>query len=303
MKVAITWSTWFVWKYLVYKYAWKWDDVIAFWRKPFYNFENSKIKYIQWDITQKINKELLKDEKIDLFIHSASDTNWKKSVEKMIEINTKSIANVLDFASEIPHIFYISTSAVYQWIESWNIKEDIEIDENNLNNSYALSKYLAEKELIKWCTNKLSIIRPRAIYWKWDRLLIPAILQVSFFNKLIIIWKWNKNMSVTHVDNLYQAIDFLYENQKIKSDIFNITDWTITTMKEVYNMLVKKYTLKWIIYIPVKIITFLKIFSKNKFSYMEDIFTREKVLNIDKIMEIWFIPERRDLAKVLEKEY
>lgn len=304
MKVAITWSTWFVWKYLAERFANNWWDVIAFWRKDKWSFENWNIRYIQWDITNRVNSSLL-NEHLDLFIHSASDTNWKKSVEEMISINKDSVWNILELANNTSHCIYISTSAVYQWIEWWNINEERKIDIHNLKNSYALSKYLAEEELIKciWNNTKLSIIRPRAIYWKWDRLLIPWILEVSILNRLVMFWKGNNKMSVTHINNLYNAILFLFKNQQSKSDIYNVTDPDTTTMNYVYNLLKDKYWKKWIIHIPEIILSLLLQFRENNLSYMKDIFCREKVLNTQKISKLWFIADDYELKKVIDEEY
>lgn len=304
MKIAITWTTWFVWKYLAEKLADNWHDIIAFWRKEKYQFENKKIEYIQWDINNKAPSILL-NEKIDIFIHSASETNWKKTIKEMIWINTYSVKNILEIANKSSHCVYISTSSVYQWIDWWNINESTNINKNNLKNSYALSKYLAEQEFLKWIweNTKLSIIRPRAIYWKWDRLLIPWILEVSFINRLIMFWKGNKKMSVTHINNLYNAINFLLKNQKNKSDIFNITDPNTTTMIEVFTLLKKKYWKKWIIHLHSPIIYILTPFNKSIFSYLRDLFCNEKVLNINKIKKLGFNSKKVDLKKVIKEEY
>gem|GEM_PF-3278383 len=48
-------------------------------------------------------------------------------------------------------------------------------------------------------------------------------------------------MSVTHIKNLFEAIVFLVENQKNKSDVYNVTDPDITTMIDIYNLLQIKF--------------------------------------------------------------
>ena len=42
---------------------------------------------------------------------------------------------------------------------------------------------------------------------------------------------------------------------------------------------------------------------KNIFSYMKDIFCREKVLSTQKISSLWFTAKNFDLEKVLKEEY
>jgi len=169
MKIAITWSTWFIWSYLVKFFSKSWWEVIAFWRKKetdiFENYKN--IKYISWNINNKFNEKL---ESIDIFIHSAANLDYEKSKNLLIEDNVNSLKNILEVTKNINHFIYISSSSIYQW-QSWILKVGDKISEENLLNSYSLTKYLAEQYILKNFKNNITILRPRAVYWKWDRVL------------------------------------------------------------------------------------------------------------------------------------
>lgn len=78
MKLAITWSCWFVWSYAV-KYFSKKYEIIAFQRQKNESIWN--IKYIKWDYTNAYNSDF----DCDIFIHSWADTRYEKSKKEMIK--------------------------------------------------------------------------------------------------------------------------------------------------------------------------------------------------------------------------
>ena len=260
-KIAITWSSWFVWSYLV-KYFLKLNfEVIAFDRK-------------KWDLREKY---LWKFD-CDIFIHSASDTWYEKSKKEMLNNNVEINKNVIDLVnkSNCKHFIYISSSSVYQWI-SWEITTKVKIEEKNLKNSYSLTKYLAE-EYIKKNLNKnikLTILRPRAIYWKWDRVLVPNILKNQIFWYLLLPWNWKTKTSISEINDF---VDFIWDIVKNKKQwIYNFST-KVDTYENLYKQIVKDYNLKWIIKIPIWIFKFLSYFNKNKYSYIVDTFGNDKIL-------------------------
>jgi nucleoside-diphosphate-sugar epimerase len=279
MKIAITWSNWFVWSYVV-KYFSKENEIIAFQRQKDEIVWN--IKYIKWDLREKFSKDI----DFDIFIHCASDTWYWKTKKEMIENNVFSNKNILELVNKLncKHFIYISSSSVYQWI-SWVIDENIIINEKNLTNSYSLTKYLAEQYIINNLNKniKLTILRPRAIYWSWDRVLEPNILKHKIWNRLLLLWNGKNITSLTSIESLINSIFLVIRNQKNNFEIFNISDEKTKNMEEIYLEISKKYNLSWIIKIPIQIIKTFEFFNKNKISYLIDSFEKEKILNIKKI--------------------
>jgi len=262
MKVAITWTSWFVWSYLVKYFEEKWYEVIAFNRK-------------NWDLREKYSWEKID---FDIFIHSASDTNYEKSQKQMLKNNVEINKNVLDLVNKTncKHFIYISSSSVYQWIH-WQIWVDTKIDIKNLKNSYSLTKYLAE-EYIKENLNKkiwLTILRPRAIYWKGDRVLVPNILKNQIFWRLILPWNWKVKTSISEINDF---IDFVWKIvEKKQFWIYNFSS-KIDSYENLYKEIVIENKLKWIIKVPIIIFKLLELFNKNKYSYIVDTFGNDKIL-------------------------
>lgn len=281
-KIAITWSNGFVGSYAVKHFSQE-HEIIAFQRQKYEIQKN--ITYKKWDLCEKYDGRF----DCDIFIHAAADTGYDKSREEMIEQNILSNKNVLEIVnnSHCKHFIYISSSSIYQWI-SWIIDESVKIDEKNLKNSYSFTKYWAEN-YIKENLNKnikLTILRPRAIYWEWDRVLEPNILKHQIFWKLILLWNGKNITSLTSIENFIQAIDTVIKKQTTKFEIFNISDDNAKTIEEIYNWIVLKYKLNWIIKIPFIILKIFYFLNPNKITYLLDNFWFDKILDIWKFKKI-----------------
>lgn len=284
MKIAITWSNGFVWSYLVSFFS-KEHEIIAFQRQK-YEVQNN-ITYKKWDL-----RDIYTDSfDCDIFIHAASDTWYEKSKQEMMKQNVISNQNVLDIVnrSHSKHFIYISSSSVYQWL-SGVIDETTEIDENNLENSYSYSKYMAEKYIQEHLRKdiKLSILRPRAIYGIWDRVLEPNILKHQIFKRLLLLGNGKNITSITSIENFIQFIDIIVKKQTTCFEIFNVSDIKTKSIEENYKEISKKYSCKWIIKIPIFLLKIFYFINPNKISYLIDNFDKNKVLNIAKSKKYWY---------------
>ena len=288
MKIAITGSTGFIGKALVYFFA-EHHDIIAFWRKksPFHE----GISYESWDITKILEKKF----SCDIFIHAASDVGYEKTSAEMIQNNVHSGANIIQALEEswCKHFIYISSSSVYMGIHG-SIREDVSIDTKNLTNSYALSKYLAEQYFLENLPRHIrySVIRPRAVYGKGDTTLLPKIVKLQIFWRIFLIWSGKIATSVTHIDNLCQALEIIISQYDIKYEIYNVSDISPITYEEIYRKISKVYWLNGFYIIPIFFLQILKNCNYNKVSYLLDTFWYEKTLDISKMRKLWYNPSR-----------
>ena len=289
MKIIITWATWFIGRHVLSHFD-NWENTIyAFWRNKL-ECTSPDIVDNLWDIRFPL-EVTLPTSNIDVFIHIAGDTDYTRKQSDILETNVHSMRNILDVADRymVKHFIYISSSSVYQWI-SWHIWEEYPIQRENLTNSYALSKYLAEQKLFKELNPKikLSILRPRAVYGKWDHLLLPTILYHSFMKRLIMFWDGDIQTSLTHVENLCEAISVVLENQTENRCIFNVADRDTMKLNDVYTSIWLKHKKVGVISLPIMLLGFLEYINKNKFSYIKDVFNKEKVLDISKIQNLGY---------------
>ncbi len=273
MKIAITWTTGFVWWAMTTYFQNKGHEIIALTRKD-------------RDITLPLNNTQLLNN-CNVFIHSAANVHYAQKRKQLLKDNTTSIGHVIQATKHIPHFIYISSSSVYQWL-SWTLTEDIPINISNLQNWYALSKYKAEQLLLKNFPNKLTILRPRAIYGPGDTTLLPNILSKTLFQKLLLWGPGTNTSSITHIDNLIKAIELLVhkQSQSTQQEIFNIADQTTFTMKETLQHIASTFKLNGTIHLPLYLFYILKVFNKNKYSFLLDLFENNKILNTDKIRNL-----------------
>lgn len=287
MKIAILWSSGFIGRYITENLKREYD-IIAFWRadSPF----DSDIEYYTWDIRQENPYNLAFDICIDL----AADVDYEKDQKNLFANNVDSMKYICEFLenSRCSHMIYISSSSVYMG-KSGIIDERVQISIDDLKNSYALSKYLAEVSLLDGISEriKLSILRPRAVYGEGDTTLLPQILKHHILGNLILPWDGKVMTSMTSIENLTEAIRIIIHKQISRSEIFNVADEWEIAYEVMYRNLCVKYRFRWILYTPVFILRILILFSSNKWSYIYDTFTRNKVLNISKIRKLWYNPK------------
>lgn len=273
---------WFVWKYIV-DYFSKENEIIAYNRDKEATYNH--VSYKKWDIRYPINEPT----EFDIFIHSASDTWYEKSRGILIENNILSNKNVIDYvnSSRCKHFVYISSSSVYQWI-SWIIVENAIIDQENLKNSYSYSKYMAEEYIRKNLNKniKLTILRPRAIYWIWDKVLEPNILKYTLFNRLLLPWNGKNVTSLISIESFIQSIDDVIKYQVTNYEIFNVSEDRCRSMLSIYWEVARKYNKSGIIHIPIIFLYLLYPINRNKYSYLIDTFRNDKILDISKVRSL-----------------
>lgn len=285
MKIAITWVTWFVWGYLAEYFSKQGHEVIWFWRKV---FSLDWVRYLKWDIRYPYPHKMTK---IDLFIDTASDIDYMKSESVLIDNNVVSLKNIHDLLirSGCKRYFYISSSSVYQWLH-WVLQENLELDPCYLQNSYAISKYLAEQYISQYFQEdiQVSILRPRAIYGTDDKTLLPNIINHSFLWYLFLLWNGKTKTSLTAIENISIAIEKIFIGQTSFREIYNVSDDGEYTYNMIYEKIIEKKWMRWLVRINWFLLSVLSLFQSNKWKYLIDMFEHDKILDISKLKNIWY---------------
>jgi nucleoside-diphosphate-sugar epimerase len=248
---------------------------------------SNKCIYHQADISNP-----LPDIDADIVIHAAGLASDTAPLKELYTANVQGTQNVLDAAKRIKQFIYISSSSVYQFnkFPMMEIKAGSNVEE--LSN-YGKSKLLAEKLLLGRNRNKITILRPRAIYGRHDQSLLPRLIKLVKGNKLFLPAHLSKNISLTHIDNLIQAIELSIKNQILYYDVFNVADKEVYDLNQVLTTLLPLVTGKrlntvkipaWLFELFVALNNKLKLNrSFNRFAASS--LTSEATMNIDKICD------------------
>lgn len=288
MKIAILGAAWFVGRSLVSYF--KWDhEIFAFTRSSHEKME--WVEYVFWENHNPTNFS----KKIDICIDCVSDVDFTKSESELIDNNVTILKHTKEFLRQIQclHYIYISSSSVYMG-KDWFLSEEELIHFEDLRNSYARSKYLAEEYIRKNLIDerKITLLRPRAIYGEGDTTLIPKILWASFLSYLIFPWNKESFTSITNIENLLLAIKTVIEKQTDWYALYNVSDENPIRYNDLYTKITSKYRLPGIISLPSGIVKLLKSIFPNKWEYIEDTFSKNKRLDISKIKALWYNPTK-----------
>lgn len=162
---------------------------------------------------------------------AALSSPWGKS-EDFDRHNIKATINLLDFArkANTQRFIHISTPAIY-----FDYKHRYEIDESFRAiipvNDYARTKLEAEQHVLQAATNNkdihYTILRPRAIFGPYDRVLLPRLLALLKQNngKLPLPRAGETLIDMTFVGNVVHSMWLATNSTSISSgNIFNISN-------------------------------------------------------------------------------
>ncbi len=274
MKVVITGATGFVGAHLVRYFSEMGFEVIALGRslKPPKNLLKFA-SYKSFDFEDEINTEKIE---ADVCIHAAALTDTRCSFNKMMAINVRGTEKLLSIVN-CKQFIYISSSSVYQSGFDQTEAMANAIDKAHLSN-YGKSKLLTEQLLTnnfeKGLTSfqTLVIFRPRAIYGKGDRTLLPKLLRLVKNNRLFWPGKKYVPSTMTHIDNLCYACGLSIDRLKTDCHVFNLGDNQVYNLFEVVKSLnenIKRKKLKSVMLPAGFLLPVLKFIYGNNSRYFE----------------------------------
>lgn len=180
---------------------------------------NPKADYLQWDLRIPGTSQLT----ADVIIHSAALANDFGSYSEFYENNVTATKNLLHTLSNIPIFIYVSTSSVYQFNQEM-AKEGHSENVNTGLSNYGKTKLIAENTIREFNGIPFKfILRPRSVYGKCDRLILPKLLNLIRGGKIVIPKHLTKKISLTHIENFIDAVELCINNPH-KQGTYNITD-------------------------------------------------------------------------------
>jgi nucleoside-diphosphate-sugar epimerase len=226
----------------------------------------------------------------DACIHCAGLADDRSTDSELYYSNVLTLNNLLLSIKNCKIFIFISSSSVYNFIDN-KIKTEMDAQFHQQLSPYGKSKLEAENIVLASGINNLYILRPRAVYGKNDRVLLPRILKLVKSKYMFIPGKLNVRTTLTHIDNITSAIGCILNSKKSGNHVYNIGDDETYNLKSIFAAIGEKKIGSQPVFISIpyalllilsKLSVFLKIktnFSQQSLQYMSN----DSVLDMSKI--------------------
>jgi nucleoside-diphosphate-sugar epimerase len=211
----------------------------------------TNVTYFQLDLSNEVPEQIF-----DVCIHCAGLADDKATEEEFIRHNVTASQNLLRALRGCKVFILISSASVYDYADGKIKCEDDARLEQNLS-LYGRSKLLAESEVRASGIRSVYILRPRAVYGRGDRVLLPRILALIRRGRMVLPAKLSSNASMTHVRNLTEVVQKCLDQSAQGIHVFNVADKRIYDLKEIFGeILQRKLGKKVFIFIPGPVVAF-----------------------------------------------
>jgi nucleoside-diphosphate-sugar epimerase len=188
-------------------------------------FRHDKVQYVLGDVSEdKFVRKLISG--ATHIIHAAGLSSPWGTFDEFEKANLNSQKNLIAAAKEnkIERYIHVSTPSMYFELDNkFGVKESDALPKKMVNN-YALTKRLAEIELIN-SNLPFVILRPRALIGRGDTVIMPRLIRAHKEGRLKIIGDGENLADLTSVINVAEAIRLsLFTKGDGLNQIYNITN-------------------------------------------------------------------------------
>jgi nucleoside-diphosphate-sugar epimerase len=237
MRIIITGATGFIGRNLAERFNEDGIEVVATGRNESVGkmLKRGKIEFVAADIKNKTQLEKAFSP-ADIVVHCAAKAGVWGKYKEFYETNVIGTKNVINacIKNSIKRIIFISTPSVYfDGRHRLNILEDDPISEKQF--SYGKTKLMSESDLLSSENIGLKsiILRPRAVYGKYDNIIIPHILKLSEKRKFPLINNGQALTDITYIGNLVDAVRNCFSaSDDAWNEIYNISNGDPISIKE-----------------------------------------------------------------------
>lgn len=225
----------------------------------------------------------------DICIHAAGMADDQANTEIYYKSNIVATESLINALPKCQCFIYISSSSIYSNTNAFPKKESDAALANNLS-LYGRSKLMGEQIVINSCIPSKYILRPRAVYGARDTTLLPRIEKLVKGSVMIIPGRLNSKSSLTHIDNLIEAIQLCLAEKKTGLSIYNVCDNQVYSLKDVFKSILHAKTGSYRM-IPIPIIVIKIIIHIQQTFHIKGAFSlqslnyliKDTILNIDLI--------------------
>lgn len=188
-----------------------------------------KYKIIKGDLSKEIPEI-----DCDLVIHCGAIVSDKIHSYIMNKVNVEGTRRLLEATPKHSKFIHISCASVYNL--SANPHREDETIIPKLLSPYGNSKYLAEQIVLNEFPERDAVIlRPRAIYGKGDKFILPRMINIYKDGIIKVPGDLNQKASMTHIDFFVDVILAFISKEFSGKEIINVADYHIYNLRD--NML------------------------------------------------------------------
>ena len=199
-----------------------------------------RFDYRRWDITSGCVDPGV--DTVDSVVHCAGSVTEWGSDEHFNANNVIGTQNVLASFRNVGVFVHISTASVYNLsAHKLSLNEESPLATHFLS-GYSSSKVAAEKLVARALCNSV-VLRPHIVYGPGDPKILPRLLAMRRLGALVVPGDGQAHLSVTHVQNLADAVVLAIE-RRAGHEVFNIADSLTGTVDEVLTSLQLAFSLK-----------------------------------------------------------
>jgi nucleoside-diphosphate-sugar epimerase len=216
------------------------------------------VEYIQVDLTKQIPSF-----ECDVCIHCAGLADDRASEKEFMKNNVLATQQLITSISGCRKFIFISSSSVYDFSDGQPKKEEHALLQQKLS-PYGKTKLIAEKYVSESGTDSVVVLRPRAVYGKNDRVLLPRIIKLLKGRLFFVPGNLEAITSLTHIGNLLETVIFFVFAASKGTHIYNVADASPYHLKTVFQKIGQDQTGCKIrfIHIPVCVIKKLVAFTR-----------------------------------------
>ena len=200
MSVAVRGASGYVGGYVARALAASGHDVLSFGRRPAAELTRPLPSYIAWDVEQGP----IAYPRVDAVVHCAAFVGDWGDESRYRAANVAGTVAVLDSFPSARRFVHMSTSSVYTSDTLRSVREDGDVG-RSIHSTYGRSKAESERAVLSRRGDAV-VLRPHIVYGPGDTTLLPRLLAARRFGRLPIPGDGRNRVSVTHVDNLAQAV-------------------------------------------------------------------------------------------------
>ena len=220
----MTGASGFVGRRIVHALARDGHHVVSFGRRSLPELTAPLSNYRSWDLRSALDVTPA----VDAVVHCGALVGDWGAESEYHAVNVGGTQAVIDSFPNA-RIVHVSTSSVYSDSQPTTTISESAHTGNCRYSAYARTKAAAEQLLLQ--RGNSAVLRPHIVYGPGDSTLLPRLLAARRFNTLFLPGSGNNMLSVTHVDNLVDAVVAAVVARPDAQGAFNIADAEHATLR------------------------------------------------------------------------